>query len=73
MEMTSNGRQPQNNKSGISQQPLIRSYPNFKVNLRSPNQILQIQMTYNGQQPQNIKMEYHSIHLLDHTQMLNLS
>ena len=29
----SNGRQPQNIKSGISQQPLIRSYLNFKLEL----------------------------------------
>ena len=34
MEMTSNGRQPQNIKSGISQQPLIGSSSNFKLKNR---------------------------------------
>ena len=42
MKMTSNGRQPQNIKSGISQQPLIGSYSNFKLKISGPNHILQI-------------------------------
>ena len=40
--MTSNGRWPQNIESGISQQPLGRSYPNLKLMLGGPNQTLQI-------------------------------
>ena len=36
---TSNGRRPQNIKSGISQQPLIGSFSNLKLKLRGPNQI----------------------------------
>ena len=35
---TSNGRRPQNNKSGISQQLLIGSFSNLKLKLRGPNQ-----------------------------------
>ena len=34
MKMTSNGRQPLNIKSWISQQPIIRSSTNFKVKLK---------------------------------------
>ena len=55
---TSNGRQPQIIKSGISQRPLIGSCSNFKLKLRMPNyivQILQMKTTSNGRQPQNIK------------------
>ena len=37
--MTSNGRRPQNIKSGISQQPPIGSFSNLKLKLRGPNQI----------------------------------
>ena len=33
-----NGRRPQNNKSWISQQPLIGFLINFKLKLRGPNQ-----------------------------------
>ena len=40
--MISKGRRPQNIKSGISQQPLIGLYSNFKLKLRRPNHILQI-------------------------------
>jgi hypothetical protein len=36
------GRLPQNIKSGISQQPLIGSYSNFKLRLRPPKQSVQI-------------------------------
>ena len=39
MKTTSNRRQPQNIKSGISQQPLIGSSSNFKLKLRGPTQI----------------------------------
>ena len=34
MKMTSHGRRSQNIKSGISQQPLMGSYSNFKLELR---------------------------------------
>ena len=36
------GRLPQNIKSGLSQQPLIGSYSNFKLRLRRPKQSVQI-------------------------------
>jgi hypothetical protein len=38
MKMTSDGRKPQNIKSGISQPPLIGSSSNFKLKLRGLNQ-----------------------------------
>ena len=38
MEDDPNGRRPQNIKCRISQQPLVGSYPNFKLKLRRPNQ-----------------------------------
>jgi hypothetical protein len=38
MKTTTNGRRPQNIKSWISQQPMIRSSSNFKLKLRGPNQ-----------------------------------
>jgi hypothetical protein len=40
MKTTSNGRRPQNIKTGISQQPLIGPYSNFELNLIIPNQKL---------------------------------
>ena len=55
---TSNGRQPQNIKSGISQQPMSGSFQNFELKLRGPNwkyKWLEIKTTSNGRQPQNIK------------------
>ena len=54
---TSNGRRPQNIKSLISQQPLVRFYSNFKLHLRGPNQnqMLKAKTTSNGRRPQNIK------------------
>ena len=58
LKITSNGRQPQNIKSGISQQPLIGSYSSFKLKLRWPNNILQIpemKTSSNGRRPQTIK------------------
>ena len=51
MKTTSNGRRPQNIKRGISQQPCIWSYSNFKLKIRWPNlilQILKIKTTSNG-------------------------
>ena len=38
IKTTSNGRQPKNIKREISQQPLIRFPPNFKLKLMRPNQ-----------------------------------
>jgi hypothetical protein len=38
MKTTSDGRQPQNSKRGISQQPMIGSSSNFKLKLRGPKQ-----------------------------------
>ena len=58
MKTTFYGRQPHNIKSGISLQPLIGSFSNFKLKLRMPNyivQILRMKTTSNGRQPQNIK------------------
>jgi hypothetical protein len=42
----------------VTQQPLIRLDPNFKLRLRQPKQsvrILQMKTTYYGRRPQNIK------------------
>ena len=52
------GRRPQNIKTIIGQQPLVRSYPNFKLKIRGKNQSLQklyIEDHPNGRRPQNIK------------------
>ena len=38
MMTTSKGRWPQIIKSGITQQPMIKSSSNFKIILRKPNQ-----------------------------------
>jgi hypothetical protein len=54
----SNGRQPQNIKSGTSHQPFIGSYSNLKLRLRWSNQgvqILQMKTTSHGRRPQNSK------------------
>ena len=51
---TTNGRRPQNMKSGISQQPLVGPYSNLKLMLIGSNQSLQryqIKMTSNGRRP----------------------
>ena len=51
------GWQPQIIKSGISQQPSIVSYSNFKLNLIWPTQnckFLEMKTTYNGRRPQKI-------------------
>ena len=42
MKMTTNGRRPQNIKSGISQQPMIGSYSKFKLKLIRQNQSFQM-------------------------------
>ena len=58
---TSNGRRPQNIKSGISQQPLIGSYSNFKLRLRRPKQsvqILQLRQPNMEDDHKKIKVEY---------------
>ena len=58
MKMTSNGRWPQNIKSGIYQQPLVGPYLNLKLKLMWANTILrmlQIKMNCNRRRPQNIK------------------
>ena len=58
MKMTSIERQPQNIKSGISQQPLIGSSSNFKLKLRGPDnnkKLLEIKMSSIGRQTSNIE------------------
>jgi hypothetical protein len=43
---------------GISQQPLIKSSSNLKLDFREPNRnsiLLEIKTTFNGKRPQNIK------------------
>ena len=74
MKTTSQGRRPQNIKSRISQQPLFRSYPNFKLKLMWPKQnlqIIQMKMTFHGRQPQNRKVEYLNNPCSDLSQILN--
>ena len=68
MKTTSNGRRPQNIKSGISQQPLIGSYSNFKLSLR-----LQWRRQPMKEDLKILKVEYISNHVLDHSQILNLN
>ena len=56
--LNEDGRRPQNIKSGISQQPLIGSYSNFKLRVRRSQQsvkILQMKTTSHKRRPQNIK------------------
>ena len=65
--MTSNGKQPQNIKNGIFQQPVIGSYSNFKPKLRKT--ILKYEKLY----WKKLEVEYLRNPLLDHTQILNLS
>ena len=75
MKTTSNGRPPQNIKSGISQQPLIGSYPNFELRLKRPKksvQILQWRWPPIEDDPKILKVEYLSNHLLDPTLNLRL-
>jgi hypothetical protein len=59
LKMTFTGRQPQNIKTGISQQPLIGSSLNFKFKALGPDQngkFIEMKMTSNGRRPQNIKI-----------------
>jgi hypothetical protein len=48
MKTTFNGRQPQNMKSGISQQPLVGTYSNLKLELMELNQNAQRSQTKNN-------------------------
>ena len=76
MKTTSNGRRPTNIKSGISQQPRIRSYSNFKLQLKWPNYVVQILLmktTSNEDDLKILKVEYLNHRLLDNAQMFNLS
>jgi hypothetical protein len=75
MKTTSNGRRPQNIKSWISQQPLIRSSSNFKLMLRRPNK--DIKYSKWRQPPLEddlkiLKVEYLSNHSLDPPHIFNL-
>ena len=82
MKTTSSGRRPQNMESGISQQPLVRSYSNLKLELIWSNQSVQryqMKMTSNGRWPpadDDLKIwqvEYLSNHWSDLTQIWNWS
>ena len=67
--MTSYGRRPQKLEMGISQQPLIGSYPNLELGLMGPSQMLWkliMKPTYHE------KWEYLSNHLVDLIQIWNL-
>ena len=71
---TSNGRQPQNTKSQISQQPLIGSYSDFILKLIWPNQNSLNEDNFQMEDDLKIlKVEYLSNHLLDHFQIINLN
>ena len=76
MKTTSNGRRPQNIKSGISQQPLIGSYSYFKLNLDYQT-ILYKSFKWRGPPMEDdlktLKVVYLSNLVLNHTQILNLS
>ena len=55
MKTTSNGRWPQNIKSGISQQPLIEPFSNFNLKFRGPNwkkKLLEMKTISNRRRPQ---------------------
>ena len=79
---TSNGRQPQNRKSGISQQPLVGSYSNLTFKRIESNQSVKryhMKITCIVKRPPTEddlkiwKVEYLSNHWLDLTQIWNLS
>ena len=77
MKTTLNGRQPENIKSGLYQQPLIGSYSNFKLKLRWSNNIFYKSFKW-GRTPMEddlkiFKVEYLNNHLMDRTQLLNIS
>ena len=60
MKMTCFGRRPQNTKCKISEHLLVRSYSNFILKLRGPNQAVQrshMKMTCIGRRPQNTKCQ----------------
>jgi hypothetical protein len=60
MKTTSDGRQHQNIKSEISQQPLLGYSSNFELKIRGPNQNkiwLEMKMTSIVRRRQNIKSE----------------
>ena len=66
--MTSHERRPQNIKSGISQQPLVGSYSNFKLKLWGPNHILKSSKWRWPPTEDNLKLlkvEYLSNHCID--------
>ena len=82
MKTTSDGRRPQNIKSGISQQALIGSSSNFKLKLRGPNQIksgLEFEMKTTSDRPvmeedlKILKVVYLSKHYLDFPKISKLS
>ena len=71
---TSNGRRPQNIKSGISQKLLIGSYSNLNFSL--DDQIIFYNSEKRRKPPMDddiniLKVEYLSNTLLDHNQILN--
>ena len=63
MKKTPNGRQPKNNKNGISQQPLIGFYSNFKLKLRLPK--IKFSNPRNEADLKISKVEYLSNHCMD--------
>jgi hypothetical protein len=74
MNMTSNGIQPLNIEIGISQQPFIGSYSNFKLRLWRQKQsvkTLLMKMTSHGRRPQNIERGISQ--LIGSSQISNLS
>jgi hypothetical protein len=76
MKTTSNGRQPQNIKSWISQQSLIGSSSNFKLQLRGPNKnnkCLKWRRPPMEDDLKILKVEYLINHSSDPPQILNLS
>ena len=75
IKTTCNGRQPQNIKSWISQQPLIGSSSNFKLKLRGPNKnnkCLKWRQLPMEDDLKILKIEYLSNHSSDPPQILNL-
>jgi hypothetical protein len=76
MKTTSNGRQPQNVKSWISQQPLIGASSNFNLKLRGPNKnnkCLKWRRPPLEDDLKILKVEYLSNQSSDPPQILNLS
>ena len=75
MKTTSNGRQPKNFKSWISQQSsLIESFSNFKLKLRGLNQNWKCLKWRQQPKEDDLKiLKYISNHWLNLSQILNLS